>query len=286
MGKTKIDWATDVWNPAAGCTRISEGCRHCYAERMAGRFSDPGYWGRGFVTRTPEGGRWTGVVALVEKKLDLPLRWRKPRSIFVNSTFDLFHPALSDAARDRIFGVMAVAWWHKHIVLTKRSGNMLRYMCDPGTPRRIDACALEWVGPNDVRHITDQWPFPNIWLGVSAEDQAAADEHIPDLLATPAAVRFVSCEPMLGPIDLHDKVCRVTGSSSSCPACFGALDWVICGPETGPKRRDCDTAWVRSLRDQCAASSVPFFLKALFQNGRKVAMPVLDGREWREMPRG
>jgi protein gp37 len=228
--KTKIEWTDATWNPIRGCTRKSEGCRNCYAEVMAARFSDPGQWGHGLAQRValPGGGtdhRWTGKVELVDAALDLPLRWREPRRIFVNSTSDLFHEKVPDEWIDRVFAVMALAPQHTFQVLTKRPERMREYLTRP--------VQGPWAGRmhsvDDAGHVTDatdawrrvhaemvkllpitppkqlnlasemqeehgdgfmpRWPLPNAWLGTSIENQATADDRIPHLLATPAAVR-------------------------------------------------------------------------------------------------
>jgi protein gp37 len=272
--RTKIEWTDATWNPIRGCTRVSEGCRHCYAEGMAARFSDPGQWGHGLAQRValPGGGtdhRWTGKVELVDAALDLPLRWRSPRRIFVNSTSDLFHEKVPDEWIDSVFCVMGAATRHTFQVLTKRPERMRDYL----TRRRCNFAVKAPIGGGMV----DWHPFnkelavpPNVWLGTSIEDQATADERIPHLLATPAAVRFLSCEPLLGPVDLnrikcpiYGEVCAVTGYLGN--GMYGdygpKLDWVICGGESGPGARPMHPDWARSLRDQCQAAGVPFFFK-------------------------
>lgn len=310
--KTHIQWTDATWNPVRGCSRISTGCggpNHqggCYAEKIAARFSDPGMPFHGYAERTPHGGRWTGKLGLVESALTLPLRWRRPRMIFVNSMSDLMHEALTDAQIDRVFGVMALAPRHAFQVLTKRSDRMRRYCNDPATPERVWKAAGEgsdtlpalaahgamWGGDTP-------WPLRNVWLGVSVEDQPNADERVPDLLATPAAVCFLSCEPLLGRLDLTKWL---WGRAEPCALCSRdvdcfcgmepriklagerAIQWVITGQESGPGARFCDLAWERDLRDQCVAADVPFFLKQHVEHGRKIPTPELDGRKWIEFP--
>jgi len=216
--RSKIEWTDASWNPVRGCTRVSAGCGGpgdkggCYAEQIAARFSDPGRPFHGFAERTAKGGRWTGKVALVEDMLLKPLSWRRPRHIFVNSMSDLFHESLPDAAIDRVFAVMALCPEHTFQVLTKRPARMREYCGDRET---------YWGGETP-------WPLRNVWLGTSVEDQATADERIPHLLATPAAVRFVSYEPALGPVDfgrwIFDWGCDRCGYSGGetkdhCPNC-------------------------------------------------------------------
>jgi protein gp37 len=274
--RTAIEWTDATWNPLRGCARVSEGCRNCYAEVMAARFSDPGQWGHGLATRValPGGGidhRWTGKVILVEDHLDQPLRWKKPRRIFVNSTSDLFHESVPDDWIDRIFAVMALAPQHTFQVLTKRPERMRAYFTyDDGFGRWgfIEHRARQMIhrlGRPQPRGKTlahfGESNMPHVWLGTSIEDQPTADARIPHLLETPAAVRFVSAEPLLGPLVLHSRVCRETGSCSTCPACLGGLDWVICGGESGPGARPMHPDWARSMRDQCQAAGVAFFFK-------------------------
>jgi protein gp37 len=298
---SKIEWTDATWNPIRGCTRKSEGCRHCYAERMAARFCDPGQPYHGFAERTPGGGRWTGKVALVPDKIDLPLHWRKPRRVFVNSMGDLFHEALPDADIDRVFAVMALCPQHTFIVATKRSARIRGYCQNTGLyPRviKIGEIARRIAYDNRIATTEWPWPLPNVWLLVSVENQATAEERIPDLLATPAAVRGVSVEPMIGPMDLYngDPDPRLGGLQATHtflgdwwePGDDGpprhGVDWVIAGPETGANRRPAQTDWFRSLRDQCIVADVPFFLKAMFVDGRRVGIPELDGRQWAEVP--
>ena len=223
MSKTSIEWTDDTWNPTRGCSRVSEGCRNCYAEGIAARFSthanqsgdeDAGVFA-GFAKMTSSGPRWTGKVELIESKLEEPLHWKKPRRVFVNSMSDLFHEALPDDAIDRVFAVMALCPQHTFQVLTKRPERMMAYLSENHgfQARRRVQDILDPVRPQAERIIDqatgysaavrlhDRWPLPNVWLGVSVEDQVTADERIPLLLQTPAAVRFVSYEPALGPVD-------------------------------------------------------------------------------------
>jgi protein gp37 len=221
--KSSIEWTDATWNPVRGCTRVSPGCggpgKHggCYAELMAARFSEPGQWGHGFATRVAGEARWTGHVALIEEQLLLPMRWKKPRKIFVNSTSDLFHEKLPDEAIDRIFAVMALCPQHTFQILTKRPERMRAWFAsEPWAATRV-AHAMMDLAPigetlqnaiifepgNASRMRPEIWPLPNVWLGTSVEDQKRADERIRDLLATSAAVRFLSCEPLLGPLNLR-----------------------------------------------------------------------------------
>lgn len=290
---SKIEWTDATWNPLRGCTRVSEGCRNCYAEIMAGRFSDPGQWGHGIAERTGSGYRWTGGVDLMEDRLLLPLRWHRPRRIFVASIGDPFHPAVPDEWIDQIFAVMALCPQHIFQVLTKRPERMREYFDarrdgDPWSAAADRIADLRGLKDHPAVPEPDDFPLRNVWLGVSVEDQTAADERIPHLLATPAAVRFLSCEPLLGPVDLADHLtprwwgscpCGIGPTEQGtivdrngverCPACNYALGgapepllhWVIVGGESGPGARPMHPDWARSLRDQCALAGVPFHFK-------------------------
>ena len=280
---TKIQWTDRTWNPVRGCSRVSEGCRNCYAERMARRFSGGGFDSTAPFHAFADDRGWTGRVELVESKLMEPLRWRKPSRVFVNSMSDLFHESLPDEAIDRVFAVMALAPQHTFQVLTKRPRRMLEWSTRPtainvdGEERTgaRDAVALSAGGmcgwPHGVLdgravlHVRRGWPLPNVWLGVSVEDQATADERIPKLLATPAAVRFVSYEPALGPVDFNKRelLCKTWRRGIT----IGTyLDWIIVGGESGPGARPFDVAWARSVVRQCKDAGVACFVKQLGAN--------------------
>ncbi len=267
---TTIEWTNSTWNPTRGCSRVSEGCRHCYAERMAARFSKPGQPFDGIAHMTSQGPRWTGKVVLAENHLKLPLGWRKPRRVFVNSMSDLFHERLDWADIDKVFAVMAMTPRHQFQVLTKRPDVMRAYTTDPMTPYRINRAALE-IGSE---HLVYEFPAPNIWLGTSVEDQQTADTRIPALLNVPAAVRFLSLEPLIGPVDI-----------SAWAELPDSIHWAIVGAESGPGARPCKESWIRSLRDQCVANGVAFFLKQLVRRKRVIGTPKLDGRRWTQFPK-
>lgn len=286
MVKTKIERADVVWNPVRGCSRVSEGCVNCYAERMAARFSGPGQPYEGLAMMTPSGPRWSGNVRLIEEQLEKPLHWSKPRRIFVNSMSDLFHEGLSFEDISRVFSVMKLAMSHQYLILTKRPDRMRQFI------HRLVDC-VHWKDGLTVFHQC----FSHVWLGVSVEDQRAAEERIPILLYTPAAVRFVSAEPLLGPVDLsnidgryHDALKGQRweeGRLCSTPK----LDWVICGGESGPGARPMHPVWARSIRDDCEHAGVPFYFKqwgewdqSWLRVGKKRAGCLLDGREWKEFP--
>jgi len=256
---------------------------HCYAERQASRFSGAGQTYDGLTLN----GKWTGNIRLNEKKLLDPLRWNRPRRIFVNSMSDLFHENVPDEWIDRIFAVMALASRHTFQVLTKRPGRMHEYLCklsDFGpfaAQLRIDRCAAEINGGSFVG---SGWPLQNVWLGVSVEDQKSADERIPLLIQTPAETRFISYEPALAPVDFsywfslprrenfendplaialaRDMIQTGTGDAPR------AIDWIICGGESGPGARRFDPAWARSVVQQCKAAGVACFVKQMGSDAR------------------
>lgn len=263
--KTGIEWTDATWNPVRGCTRVSEGCRNCYAETVAARFNGPGQPYEGLASRTSSGPRWTGKVRFVEEHLTQPIRWKRPRKIFVNSMSDLFHESLSFEQIDQVMGIISAADQHIFQVLTKRPKRMREYF----SSRTFVGC---WRGPKPE-------PLPWLWLGTSVEDQSTADERVPELLGTPAALRFVSYEPALGAVDFtkvdlqkRDRdwetwTDALAGAAFTCDShaevdveC-NRLDWIICGGESGPNARPMHPDWARSVRDQCQAAGVPFFFK-------------------------
>ncbi len=332
--KTGIEWTDATWNPLAGCSIVSKGCTNCYAMKQAGRIiamahPERGTHYAGTVQASKAGPVWTGKIMVApEHILTQPLRWKKPRRIFVNSMSDLFHEGVSDETIDRIFAVMALSRQHTFQVLTKRPERMKAFLANPRRPYQIARRVVDLViadpvnygalmgkawwpvasegdpeQPDDITLRT--WPLPNVWLGTSVEDQAAADGRIPHLLATPAAIRFISAEPLLGPVDLT-RICLVPQKEGSiragihlnalagkycqsgqpyigdwdvdgpCPTDLTpiALDWIIVGGESGPKAR----VWAgfedaaRDLMHQCRAAGVSFFMKQM-AGGRKASMP-------------
>jgi len=260
--KTGIEWTDATWNPIRGCSRVSEGCRNCYAETTAKRFSGEGMPYEGLIAK---GGQWNGEITLVPEKLDEPLRWQRPRRIFVNSMSDLFHENVPDDYVDKVFAVMALSERHTFQILTKRPERMRQYLLNPWTRVNIGDRAGDMVEDGDTAQtyvVNRPWPLSNVWLGVSVEDQKAADERIPLLLETPAAVRWISAEPLLGSINLemyfeqwpdHNGV-RVVQNGNG-------LDWVVVGGESGKDARPMYPAWAKSLRDQCKSADVPFLFK-------------------------
>jgi protein gp37 len=457
MGKTGISWTDMTWGPVTGCSKVSPGCAHCYAETVTQRYAGRPGWPAEFLPWTPENAERN--VVLHPERLDAPLHWRKPRRVFVNSMSDLFHEQVPDEFIAAIFGVMAAAPQHAYQILTKRPERMREWCSRDDVPAKIDTMAevarhgliaevfapeadaeiAGWPGyfitnkgrvlsdrtragkrsdgrhelkpmlgdeghsrvmlqvegrstrplvhrlvletfdraprvgeqgchidrdatnnarwnvhwgsqednwadskrhgtrrryskltPENIVEIRDgsasgesfaslgrrfdvsatqirnvvrgeqwspeyvpTWPLESVWLGVSVENQHWADERIPILLATPAAVRFLSCEPLLGPINLSrylDWRCPTHGSvnahaSFTCDEdCTPDIAWIIAGGESGPRARPCDLDWLRSLRDQCQANSVAFHLKQL--GGRRPGgTALLDGVEWKEFPK-
>ncbi len=285
MGKnmtTGIEWTDETWNPVTGCSKVSAGCDNCYAIRQGARLQHlEAYAG------TIADGDWTGRINLVEDRFEQPLRWRKPRRILVNSMSDLFHPDVPTEYIDTVFATMGRADWHQFQVLTKRPKRMATelegfydYACWPETGCQI--------GPE---------PLPNVWLGTSIENDSYTfrANHLRD---TPAAIRFLSLEPLLGPLPSLD----LTG-----------IDWVIVGGESGPNARPMHPDWVQDIRDRCQAARVPFFFKQwgeyyplldwlaegfgapvhyglledgteMARVGRHYAGRLLDGRTWDEYP--
>lgn len=308
---TKISWTDATWSCFRGCSRTiaagaeTSGCGDatgggCYAERDGWRFAGPGMPYEGLVRMTPKGARWTGKVLLVDKHLLDPIRWQRPRRIFTTSVSDPFHERFSNETIAIAFGVMAATRRHIHQMLTKRVrrarewyawlereaaaalggrgmsppsfcfGMLQQYVADR---TRFSDTDRTLVSRADVIAdvVTAAWPLDNLWAMASVEHQLAADDRIPDLLAIPAAVHGLSCEPLLGPVLLDDarhgdwlRAYRrgdLNSAGAEILADRPRIDWVIAGCESGPGARPCDVAWLRSLRDQCAAASVPFFLK-------------------------
>lgn len=281
-----IEWTQAGWNPIAGCSVKSPGCLRCYAmkrvaPRLAKNPATPHY--AGTVAPSKAGPVFTGVVNLAsERVLTAPLRWKKPRMIFVNSTSDLFHENVPDEWIDRIFAVMALSPQHTFQVLTKRSERMREYLPvfygmegerAPIIDRHV--AAFRYVERACGRPISPTGtgvPLPNVWLGVSAERQKEADERVPDLLATPAAVRFVSAEPLIGPIDFTNingqvpeyGTAKAHGTDTLTPhnrSLRPQLDWIIVGGESGKDARPMHPDWARQIRDDCKEAGVPFFFK-------------------------
>jgi protein gp37 len=317
MDNTKIEWTNSTWNPVRGCSIVSKGCTNCYAMKQAHRSSGPGRAYAGLTVMSNAGPVWNGKIKLVPQLLDQPLRWKKPRLIFVNSMSDLFHEDIPDAFIDQVFAVMALCPQHKFQILTKRPERMKAWFEErwQGTPaQRIEFEGLPpldipaggetgragqveeaceeflqafglvdtdkkhlWTEEGSCKAMQWEWPLPNVWLGVSVEDQKSADARIPLLLETPAAVRWISAEPLLDKVEISpfhfprwdcdecgrdgrwaDKACECDPRQRRE---YPGLDWVVVGGESGHRARPMHPDWARSLRDQCNAAGVPFFFK-------------------------
>ena len=242
-GDTTIEWTNKTWNPIRGCSRVSLGCINCYAERMAARLSSEGASYDGLVERTSDGPRWTNKAVMVEAALNQPRRWKKPQVIFVNSMSDMFHEQIIDDDIRRIFDVMNENDRHTYQILTKRSERLLK--------------------------MADQLPWSdNIWMGVSVESSKFLN-RIDHLRSVPARYRFISAEPLLGPLGKFDT----TG-----------IDWIIAGGESGPRARACHPDWVREIRDHCTDNEVMFHFKQWGGVTKKKYGRTLDGRTHDEMP--
>lgn len=258
--KTGIEWADATWNPVTGCDKVSPGCDRCYAETFAERWR--GTKGHYFETGFD--------LLLRPDKLDLPLRWNKPRRIFVNSMSDLFHDSVPDEYIGTVFRVMEQAPQHTFQILTKRHGRMRSLLNRWSTEGLVYDMGYRCQGvPTSPCRVTyPMWtPAPNVWLGVSVEDQKRADLRVPALLETPAAVRFISAEPLLGPTMFLLRWLHRQGYDRR-------IDWVIAGGESGPGARPMHPDWVRTLRDQCVATGTAFLFK---QWGEWAPAPELSG---------
>lgn len=285
---TSIEWTDATWNPVTGCTKVTPGCDNCYAETFAERW-------RGTAGHHFENGF---DLTLRPDTLTLPLRWRKPRKVFFNIMSDLFHADVPDEYIARVWALMALTPQHTYQILTKRHGRMrallsssaFRTACEEAQARLVHDESTPMPSYERKAKMSQSWsaadPLRNVWLGVSVEDQARADLRVPALLQTPAAVRFLSCEPLLGPVDLYGPIIPGRGRPTltywltgrpgpdtananttadgitMAPCTTGPrLNWVIVGGESGPGARPMSPDWVRSLRDQCTASNVPFLFK-------------------------
>jgi protein gp37 len=283
MGQeTSIEWTESSWNPIRGCSRISQGCVHCYAETQAARWSGPGGPYEGLIN---EKRRWNGVVRMVPEHLTDPLRWSKPRKVFVNSMSDLFHESLSNEQIAAVFGVMAASPRHTFQVLTKRSERMVEWFkwadgefamsqrgiasapcthesviraaysfieeaCGEATAKRL--LEPHWTKMKEVQdsdHWRSLWPLPNVWVGVSVEDQRVA-ERVEHLSQVPAAVRWVSAEPLIGRLDTDGPE-------------WAEVDWIVVGGESGPGARVCEAQWIYRILFEAEGYRTPVFVKQL-----------------------
>lgn len=274
---TTIEWADKTWSPIIGCDRVSPGCDSCYAISTARiRESNPhpsiAAAFAGTTQDTDHGVDWSGTVNLLEDRLTEPMRWKTGRKVFVNSLSDLFHKNVPDDFIAKAFATMALTPQHSYQVLTKRHARMRALLSrrDFAVAVRTEMYALD---RDATLSLDEVWPLPNLWLGVSVEDQHWADIRIPALLDTPAAVRWISAEPLLGPVDLKQAV-RTMGSQRGhgltasyvhaggcCEHQLHGINWVVAGGESGPKARPMHPDWARRLRNQCTAASIPFLFK-------------------------
>lgn len=328
--KSTIEWTEATWNPVTGCTKVSQGCKNCYAETMWKRLSAPNmpYAGLAFTN-----------VQCHPDRLDKPLRWKKPRRIFVNSMSDLFHEDVPDEFIDQVFAVMGTCKWHTFQLLTKRPARMLEWFSERWQPateatqrdtydRHLALAAhtgidfppfvLDSIGEDrqdqviqamellpfctdpdqdslyaqrgQSNLISQGWPLPNVWLGVSVEDQETFEERHQLLLNTPAAVRWLSMEPLLGPVDIDFNAINIglekDGYGNA--AILGGIDWVVVGGESGPKARPFNTDWALSIVEQCSAAGVPCFVKQLgghvIQGGERRIKKHKKGADMSEWP--
>lgn len=268
---TAIEWADATWNPIIGCSKVSPGCDYCYAivnanirqanpnEKVAAAYS-------GVVLRDASGALdWTGHINLLDGRLDQPIRWRRARRIFVNAQSDLFHEQVPDAFIAKVFAVMAVCPRHTFQILTKRHGRMRSLLRSAAFENLVDLAIrdlmMTGVITEHVAATAPRLPLPNVWLGVSVEDQKWASIRIPALLGTPAAVRWLSCEPLLGPVDLRTGQYAMPPAGEFAGTTLDGIDWVVTGGESGPGARPMHPDWPRWLRDQCLAAGVPYLFK-------------------------
>lgn len=311
---TKIQWTEATWPIVNGCRRVSPGCGcadggGCYAERLiATRLKHlPKY--AGLAVMTPSGPRWTGESRLWAPDLALPLKWKRPRKIFVADMGDLFYEAVSNEDIAAVFGVMAAAPKHTFQVLTKRAKRMREWFAINNIQAFVQHEKRKHSDDDETANVWTRWPLPNVWLGVSVEDQKTADERIPILLDTPAAVRWASYEPALGPVDFrqwlpnagrcesrgggpppfrcglplghggsHSALIPTSAPWSRCaPFAKPALDWIVVGGESGPKARPFNVSWARETIANCRAAGVPVFVKQL---GARPRVSYYD-HEWR-----
>lgn len=293
MADTKIQWTDKTWNPLRGCTKVSSGCQFCYAMGVAARFSGPGMPYEGLAKMVGGKPQWTNTIKLVYDKLDEPLHWKAPRMIFVNSMSDLFHPDVPDEYIERVFGVMAACPQHTFQVLTKRPERMLQWFTEeiPLTTREemvagwgAHHAKIVWdargsnrwkydahLRPKDLkaRRPWPGWPLPNVWLGTSIEGNDVAG-RADFLRQVPAAVHFISAEPLLGPVDQVN---------------LDGIEWVITGGESGRYHRPFNPQWAEDLRLRCAERGIAYFFKQVGGLTSHSGGDLLFGRQYHEYPR-
>lgn len=289
--KTDIEWCDATWNVTRGCSRKSAGCKHCYAENFAARFAGPGMPYEGVAEMRNGVAHWTGKIKFIPSKLKDPFLWKNPRSIFVDSMSDIFHDGVQVDWMDKTMAVMALADWHTFMILTRHDANMRAYFRDPDMPARVRTQILNAPTTSPIYQFRDAaalirgaqaisaGPLPNLWLGVSVENQDTSDERIPTLLDTPAAKRFVSYEPALGPVDFRRIAPTDSGYLNALSSSIGPnLDAIIYGGESGNGAMAADPDWPRQTRDQCADTGTVFYFK---QHGAWLPVTVAnDNKSW------
>ena len=303
---SNIQWTDETWNPIAGCSKVSDGCTNCYALDMAWRLANIKATRDQYgptVEKAKGKKRWTGKVTFNELSLLKPLRWAKPRKIFVNSMSDLFHEDVTDDQLDLIFGIMALAPWHQFQVLTKRPERMAKYLGKADWPQIFaktyslikSICMENYINFSPIyKRIMDsiagECILGNVWCGVSLENQETADERIPHLLEIDGVKKFLSCEPLLGPVDLTPPDFRYISDVTSY-FWISQMDWIIVGGESGPDARDIEYDWVAAIRNKIQSYNewnkhkpTPFFFKQWGGKHPKANGNVLDGRVWEQMP--
>ena len=279
---SKIEWTNETWNPVIGCSKISEGCENCYAEKMAFRLAHM-EWSNDYRKLNycnvicPDTKKWTGKTQFVKEAITKPLEWKKPRKIFVCSMGDLFHETISFESIDMLMAIITCSPQHTFQILTKRPERMLEYFTQD--KRKLiegwEDASYE-IGISDkngepdgaacyiYNRSQDEWPLKNIWLGVTCENQQRTNERLPVLLKIPAAKKFISCEPLLGDIDFY-KFSSSLPSDKNHPwrneAILFGIDWLIVGGETGTNASPMHPDWARNLKYQCIPAKVPFFFK-------------------------
>ena len=278
---TKIEWVVnsdgtmgETWNPVTGCTRIAKGCVNCYAKTLHDKRHKAYLEGAKLPAQYAEPFE---TVQLMPERLERPLHWKKPRTIFVDSVSDLFHKDVPFEFVDRVMAVCALAPWHTYIILTKRIERAKEYFTEINqTDNYAEAISRMTDWKDTGWMVTDAiWPLPNVWLGTSVSTQADADKNIPLLLQTPAAVRWVSYEPALEAVNFSEWLCSIETNY---------LNWVVCGCESGSSARPFDEAWARSAKEQCQAAGVAYFYKQGRVAGKVVKTPELDGQVWKQRP--
>jgi len=286
---TKIQWTEETWNPVTGCTQIAAGCKHCYAKEMHRRLRAMGQ---------PKYQHDFSEVRCHPEELEKPLKWRKPRRVFVNSMSDLFIEGVPSSFIDKVLSIMALTPQHTYQVLTKRPARANEYF---ENHKSLEAALegeanAEWLHGflgwdkfhEVVNQVSDYFRSlanarPNLWLGVSASTQNDLDDLVPNLLRTPSVVHFLSLEPLVEHVNIVEYLDSIEWHTSDEPM-DAWLDWVIVGSESGPHRRPCKIEWIESIVEQCQAANVPVFVKQAEIDGKLVKMPKILGKVWDQYP--